>query len=87
MGSDQSKYAGSGEKSAEVQEVRLDYYALLDIDEEATEVEIKASLIHVLPDAVGLSNRTCWFCFLNRALAWNRKLSGKQLYVVLPLSA
>lgn len=41
MGSDQSKYAD--EKNAEVQEVRLDYYALLNVDEEATEDEIKAS--------------------------------------------
>ncbi|KAI5454891.1 hypothetical protein NCC49_002167 [Naganishia albida] len=39
MGSDQSKYAD--EKNAEVQEVRLDYYALLNVDEEATEDEIK----------------------------------------------
>jgi hypothetical protein len=41
MGSDQSKYAGSGETSAEVQEVRLDYYTLLNVDEEATDDEIK----------------------------------------------
>lgn len=41
MGSDQSKYAGAGEKSEDAQEVRLDYYALLSVDEEATGEEIK----------------------------------------------
>lgn len=41
MGSDQSKYAGAGEKSEEAQEARLDYYALLSVDEEATAEEIK----------------------------------------------
>lgn len=52
MGSDQSKYAGAGDKSAEVQEVRLDYYALLNVDEEATDDEIKVRIACLDPEAV-----------------------------------
>ncbi|KAJ9097707.1 hypothetical protein QFC21_004745 [Naganishia friedmannii] len=41
MGNDQSKYTGTGGKATETQEVAVDYYTLLSIDEEATDDEIK----------------------------------------------
>ncbi|KAJ9094843.1 hypothetical protein QFC19_007772 [Naganishia cerealis] len=41
MGNDQSKYTGAAGQNTETQEVRLDYYTLLSVDEEATGDEIK----------------------------------------------
>lgn len=43
MGNDQSKYTGTNGQVTETQEVAVDYYTLLSIDEEATEDEIKVS--------------------------------------------
>ncbi|KAJ9126506.1 hypothetical protein QFC24_001533 [Naganishia onofrii] len=41
MGNDQSKYTGTSGQVTETQEVAVDYYTLLSIDEEATDDEIK----------------------------------------------